>query len=234
MALYTISDLHLPLGVNKPMDIFGHEWSNYVCRLEENWQNVVKKDDYVVLAGDFSWATYIEQTLLDFEFLNRLNGIKFLLKGNHDYWWTTKKKLDEFVSANEFENINFIQNNSYLYNDIAICGSRLWQYPEKHGSNDDDARIYAREIARLKLSLDEAMTKKPSEILLFTHYPPVTVNNIENEFTELIKNYPVNECIYGHLHAASYKKAVEGIYSDVKYSLVSCDYRHFMPVKLRD
>jgi len=234
MALYAISDLHLPLGVDKPMDIFGREWENYVYRLEENWQNTIGVEDYVVLPGDFSWATYIEQAKADFEFLDRLNGIKFLLKGNHDYWWTTKKKLDEFIEGNNFKNIHFIQNNSYMYKDIAICGSRLWQYPERTVCTDEDIKIYSREICRLELSLEEAAGKNPSEIIMFTHYPPITRTNTDNEFTGLIKKYPVKECVFGHLHAASQKKAAEGMFGGVKYSLVSCDYRQFMPVKLRD
>lgn len=234
MALFTIADLHLPLGVDKPMDIFGKEWDNYVNRLYENWQNTIAPDDYIVLAGDFSWATYLEQAMADFDFLNKLNGIKFLIKGNHDYWWTTKKKLDEFILKNNFENIHFLQNNSFMYKDISICGSRLWQYPSAQTPDSDDCKIYSREISRLELSLNEALAHNPSEIIVFTHYPPITLNNTSNEFTELIKKYPVNECIYGHLHAASHKKAAEGIYSDVKYSLVSCDYRQFMPLKLRD
>ena len=234
MALYTISDLHLPLGVNKPMDIFSSEWDNYVNRLAVNWQNTVKPDDYVVLAGDFSWATYIEQAKPDFDFLNNLNGIKFLLKGNHDYWWTTKKKLDEFITKNNFSDIHFIQNNSYLYKDIAICGSRLWQYPEGANETEENVRIYNREICRLELSLNEAMKLSSKEIILFTHYPPITQSKTYNAFTELISKYPVSDCIYGHLHAASQKKAAEGTYNNVNYTLVSCDYRHFMPIKLRD
>lgn len=234
MALYTISDLHLPLGVDKPMDVFGSEWDNYVYRLRDNWQKTVKPEDYVILGGDFSWATYIEEAEKDFKFLNELNGIKFLLKGNHDYWWTTKKKLDEFILEKNFSDIHFIQNNTYLYKDIALCGSRLWQYPEGTNHTQDNLKIYNREICRLELSLNEAMKASPKEIILFTHYPPVTWQNTVNSFTELVSRYPVSECFYGHLHAASQKNAAEGVFNGVKYTLVSCDYMNFMPLKIRN
>ena len=123
MALYAIADLHLPLGIDKPMDIFGKKWQNYVERLKENWQRIVKEDDVVVIPGDFSWATYLEEATKDFEFLHSLNGKKLILKGNHDYWWTTKAKLDKFVQEHGFDDIEFIHNNSYMYENTAICGS---------------------------------------------------------------------------------------------------------------
>lgn len=232
MALYAIADLHLPLGVDKPMDIFGSEWDHYVDRLQENWQNTVRPDDTVVLPGDFSWATYLSESQADFEFLNRLNGIKILLKGNHDYWWTTKNKLDTFIEEKGYHNIHFLQNNSYLYKGKAICGTRGWIFPGWDGFSADDAKIYAREVQRLELSLKDAQKNNPDEEIVFTHYPPISKTCMENEFTRMMKKYGVKKCIYGHLHAASHKNAVQGNIGGIEYILVSGDYRQFQPLCL--
>ena len=154
MALYAIADLHLPLGIDKPMDIFGSAWENYVERLADNWQSSVKNDDTVILAGDFSWATYLEQSTKDFEYLHSLNGKKILLKGNHDYWWTTMNKLKEFTEKNNFSDITFMQNNSFKYEDIAICGTRGWIHPAWDNFGAEDRKIFDREVLRLELSLN--------------------------------------------------------------------------------
>lgn len=231
MALYAIADLHLPLGIDKPMNIFGKIWENYVSRLEENWQKTVSKEDTVVLAGDFSWATYLEESKKDFEFLNNLNGRKIMLKGNHDYWWGTLNKLNEFLADNGFSEIEFLQNNSFSYEDISICGSRGWTLPELKGSTED-LKIYQRELLRLELSLKSA--KNPEKIFVFTHFPPVMRDFCENEITELLKRYNVKKAIYGHIHSSGIKNAFEGVLDGVEYSLVSADYREFIPVKIAD
>lgn len=232
MALYTIADLHLPLGIDKPMDIFGKAWENYVERLADNWQSVVKQEDTVVIPGDFSWATYLEQSVKDFEYLDKLNGKKILLKGNHDYWWTTMNKLSEFVVKNEFKNINFLQNNSFMYENIAICGTRGWIHPAWANFNEDDRKIFDREVLRLELSLNNA--KECREIYVFTHYPPMSTALESNPFTEMMEKYPVTKCIYGHLHSASHRNAVEGNVNGIEYKLVSGDYIAFNPLKIHD
>lgn len=232
MALYTIADLHLPLGIDKPMDIFGKMWENYVERLADNWQSTVQKDDTVVLPGDFSWATYLEQSERDFEYLHKLNGKKILLKGNHDYWWTTMNKLREFTAKNGFDDVEFLQNNFFMYEDIAICGTRGWIHPEWDNFGEEDRKIFDREVLRLELSLRAA--GDAAEIYVFTHYPPMSVQCGSNEFTDLMKQYPVTKCIYGHLHAASHKNAVQGIIDGIEYKLVAGDYLQFQPYKLLD
>ncbi|MCX7715366.1 MAG: metallophosphoesterase [Clostridia bacterium] len=234
MSLYAISDLHLPLGVNKPMDIFGDSWRDYVERLEANWKMLIKENDYVVLPGDFSWAMYLEESMRDFEFINRLNGIKILLKGNHDYWWTTMNKLNTFIKEKSFKNIHFLHNNSYLYKDIAICGTRGWLYPDTGAASDEDEKIYAREAGRLEVSIQSALQSNPAEIIVFMHYPPISKSYMETPLTRIMQKYNVKRCIYGHLHAAAQKHAVEGMQGGIEYSLVSCDYRQFTPVKLCD
>ena len=231
MSLYAIADLHLPLGIDKPMDIFGKNWENYVNRLEENWQNTVSEGDTVVLAGDFSWATYLEESKKDFEFLSRLKGRKILLKGNHDYWWTTMGKLKNFILENGFSNIEFLQNNSFTYGDISICGTRGWTVPEL-GKTEEDKKIYDREIIRAELSLKSA--KNPENIIMFTHFPTVMQDFRENGMTGLLKKYGVKRSVFGHIHLSGVKNAFEGAENGVEYMLVSADYREFMPVKLAD
>lgn len=232
MALFTIADLHLPLGIDKPMDVFGRSWENYVERLEQNWQDCVAPDDTVVIPGDFSWATYIEQSRKDFEFLDRLNGIKILLKGNHDYWWTTMSKLNKFAS--QFKNISFLQNNAYMYQNTAICGTRGWTFPGGGTFSEEDAKIYSREIQRLELSLAAAKKMSPDNIIVFTHYPPLGKGNTDTEFVKTLQKWEVTECVYGHLHASSHQNAVEGYINGVNYRLVSGDYVQFKPVKLME
>lgn len=231
MALYAISDLHLPLGVDKPMDIFGRKWENYVERLRENWQSTIKPEDTVVLPGDFSWATYLEESKADFEFLHSLNGRKILLKGNHDYWWTTMNKLNCFIKENGLENIEFLQNNSFEYGDISICGSRGWNTPMGNMS-EEDRKIYEREIGRLELSVKAA--KNPENIIVFTHFPPILKDYRENELVDFLKTNNIKRCIFGHIHSSGVKNAVEGEVEGILYTLVSCDYREFMPVKIAD
>ena len=231
MALYAISDLHLPLGINKPMDIFGKKWENYVDRLYENWQNTVKKEDTVVLPGDFSWATYLEESKADFDFLNSLNGKKILFKGNHDYWWTTMNKMKKFVAENGYENIEFLQNNSFDYGNISICGSRGWNTPMGNMS-EDDQKIYDRELQRLDLSVKSA--KNPDNVIIFTHFPPILKDYRENAMVDFMKSNNIKSCIFGHIHSSGIRNAVEGNIDGINYTLVSCDYREFMPVQIAE
>ena len=234
MALYTISDLHLPIGINKPMDIFGGRWTNYVERLKTNWNNIITPEDTVVIGGDFSWATYLEESKPDFDFLEKLPGKKIILKGNHDYWWETMSKLNKFIKENGYNSVSFLQNNSFMYKDIAICGTRGWSYIGAGDASDEDKKIYERELGRLKLSIEHAKQKNPKEIIAFFHYPPIGLDFAQNGFTQIMKDNNINRCFYGHLHNVSYKIVAEGEHNGIKYMLVSCDYREFLPVKLCD
>lgn len=232
MALYTIADLHLPLSIDKPMDIFGKSWSGYVERLEFNWQRKIKDCDTVVLPGDISWATYLEQSERDFEFLHRLNGRKIILKGNHDYWWTTMNKLTSFAAERGFSDILFLQNNSFMYGKTAICGTRGWINPASDSFGEADGKIFARELQRLELSLKSA--SECDEIYVFTHYPPLPVTREENGFTEMMKTYGVSKCFYGHLHAASHRNAVNDTVNGIEYRLVSGDFLQFDPLLAKE
>lgn len=238
MSLYVMADLHLPLGINKPMDIFGHAWTNYVERIRENWQHVVKDGDTVVIPGDFSWATYLEESKKDFEFLCELSGRKILIKGNHDYWWSTMSKLNAFVKDNGFNDVHFMQNNTFVYNDIVLCGSRGWLHPSWDGFSAKDRKIFDREVLRMELSLKEArkhiMNGEAKEIYVFTHYPPTSVTGEDNELTMLLREYGVKKVMYGHLHGMAHKNAVSGEYNGMQYMLISADYLQFMPKKILD
>ena len=231
MSLFAIADLHLSLGEDKPMDIFAG-WDNYVERLTKNWNTLVTDDDTVMIAGDISWAMKLEQTYTDFKYIDDLPGKKIFLKGNHDYWWTTMNKLREFTAEHDFYDIEFLQNNSFMYEDVAICGTRGWINPGWDNFGSEDRKIFDREVLRLELSLNSV--KECNEIYVFTHYPPMPVSLKENEFVQMMKKYPVTKCIYGHLHAAAHRNAVEGTINGIEYKLVSGDYLGFDPIKLHD
>jgi len=230
--LFAIADLHLPLGIDKPMNVFGSAWDNYVERLADNWQSVVGENDIVVMPGDFSWATYLEQSVKDFEFLERLNGRKILSKGNHDYWWTTMGKLNAFKEKHGFKSIEFMQNNCLMYNDTAICGTRGWIHPAWDGFDEGDRKIFDREVIRAELSLKAA--GECGDKVFFTHYPVSSSRLEANAMTELLKRYGVKEIVYGHLHGAAHRYAVTGEHDGVMYRLVSADYVQFMPQLIRD
>lgn len=223
MALFSISDLHLSFGTDKPMDIFGKNWENYENRLAENWNGNIGKDDVVIVNGDNSWATYLKDTFLDFKFINELNGKKLLLKGNHDYWWTTMNKQNEWCKSNGFDTIHFLHNNFYMYKDIAVCGTRGWQMS---GCGDDDKRVYKRELARLENSLALASRENPARIISAMHYPP------DDGFKEILKKYNVTLCLFGHFHAQGFKDYEDYFEDGIFYKLVSCDFLKFNPYKI--
>ena len=233
MALFAIADMHLPLGINKPMNIFGKNWDNYVERLEENWKAAVSAEDTVLIAGDFSWATYLEESKKDFEFLRGLPGKKIMLKGNHDYWWGTLNKMYGFLEENGFSDIHFLQNNSFTYKDISICGTRGWNLPCIKNT-DEDKKIFKRELLRLEMSLKSA--ENPENIIVFTHFPTVLKNCTSNELTELLKKYGVRMSVFGHIHTSmpALSNVFEGVEEGIEYILVSADFREFVPLKIAE
>jgi len=235
MALYAISDLHLSLSVDKPMDIFGDKWNNYMELIRQNWLKEISDEDYVLIPGDVSWATYLEQSYKDFEYISNLPGIKIISKGNHDYWWTTLSKLNKYIKSNNFQNIMFLHNNCISYKNVVICGTRGWNCPDSDGFSQEDEKIYLRELQRLELSLAQSRAYNADVIVAALHYPPVNKNKDMNSgFVELLKKYNVKVCIYGHLHGDSHKNALVGEYDGIMYHLVACDYLNFKPLKLFD
>ena len=229
MSLFAIADLHLSLGVDKPMDVF-RGWDDYVGRLKTNWERLITDDDTVVIAGDISWAMKLEECVEDFSFINSLPGRKLLLKGNHDYWWQTKKKIDDFLLANGFDTIRILFNNAYEADGKAICGTRGWYY-DKEG--DHDIKVINREIGRLRLSYNEAV-KLNKPIVAFLHYPPVYGDIECKEIMDALTELGITECYYGHLHGErTHKNAVTGMYKGINFHLIACDYTRFVPVSVR-
>ncbi len=230
MAIYTIADLHLSFSTDKPMDIFGQNWKNYEEKIKQDWQSKVKPEDTVILPGDFSWAMYLDETERDFQFINNLPGKKILLKGNHDYWWTTVTSMRRYIKENNFENIDFLYNNSYEIEDRIIVGTRGWTLSEEQ----EDIRLTKREVDRLELSIKYGISKygEDKEIICFLHYPPVTQKYVNTDYIELMKKYNIRRCFYGHLHANSIQDAVEGNVNGIELKLVSSDGLNFKLVKI--
>lgn len=232
MALFAISDLHLSFGTNKPMDIFGVEWEGYIEKIKENWWKMITEKDWVLIPGDISWATYLEDTREDFDFLNSLPGTKVILKGNHDYWWGTVTKMRKFFEANGFDTIKILHNNCYIYDEWAICGTRGWSNCDKGSADENNSKIFAREVNRLKLSLQEAKKNKIKKIIVGLHFPPFDYKNPESEFIRVMREYNVEICIYGHLHSSAFNIAKEGYIDGIYYKLVSSDYLNFKPYRI--
>ena len=234
MAIYTIGDLHLSFHENKPMSIFGENWEGHEEKIKKDWTKKVQENDLVVIPGDFSWSTYLKDTVQDFDYLNKLPGKKLLLKGNHDYWWTTVTSMRNFVQENYFENIDFLYNNSYEYENYIICGTRGWSSTE----DGEDKKLLKREALRLELSLQDGIKNygKEKEILVFMHYPPINNSNLiqneTNDFIRIMQKYNVKRCYYGHLHSNSIQEAVEGKHFGIDFKLVSADGVDFKLVKI--
>ncbi len=229
MSLFTIGDLHLSFGHSKPMDVFPG-WSNYTDRLRKNWMNIVSDNDTVVIPGDISWAMKLNDTIEDFKFINELPGKKIILKGNHDYWWTTRKKMDEFLICNSFDSIKILFNCAYKVDGFAICGTRGWFYDAEA---DEDKKILNREVGRLKTSIDAAV-KLGGEIIAFLHYPPVYANDEYSEILELLIDNNIKKCYYGHIHGAlAHKKAITGLYKGIDFKMISGDFINFVPILVR-
>lgn len=225
MAIFTIADLHLSFNTNKPMNVFGTNWDNYEEKIKQDWIKKVKNTDLVVLPGDFSWAMYLEETTKDFEFINKLPGQKILLKGNHDYWWSTVTSMRKFMKEKNFKNIDFLINNSYEYENIIIAGTRGWALSDE----EEDKRLTKRETNRLELSIKKGIEEfgEDKEIIIFMHYPPITKNYMNTKYIEIMKKYNVKKCYYGHLHANSIQEAIEGNIGGIEFKLVSADSLNF-------
>lgn len=229
MSLFAIADLHLSLGTDKPMDVF-EGWQGYTEKLKKNWQAIVKEDDTVVIAGDISWAMKLEDTVSDFAFIHALPGQKLIFKGNHDYWWTTKKKMDAFLALQDFHSIRIVHNNAVAVDDCAVCGTRGWLY---HSETDEDKKIVSREVGRLNASIDDAVRQGVKPIV-FLHYPPVYDGAECSEILDVLKARGITECYFGHIHGSqAARRAVTGEYSGIKMHLVSCDYVGFTPILVR-
>ncbi|HIT30662.1 MAG TPA: metallophosphoesterase [Candidatus Scatomorpha stercoravium] len=229
MALYAIGDLHLSLGSDKPMDVFGGRWSGYVDKLREGFAGLTEEDT-TVLCGDLSWGMSLAEAREDFLFIDRLPGRKIVLKGNHDYWWSTASAAYKFFAANGISTIEILNNNCLLYGETALCGTRGWFYEEERGS-EHDRKIMLRELGRLEASLKAAGER---EKIAFLHYPPKFAAYECPEILEMLGRYGVKECYYGHIHGKGCSAAFRGVKNGVKYELVSADQLMFRPLRVRD
>lgn len=234
MAIYAISDLHLSFGTNKPMNIFGEMWNGYEKKIKENWMKKVKDEDTVIIPGDISWGIDFNEALEDFKFVDSLPGKKIFLRGNHDYYFSTKTKVEKFLKDNNLSTLKVLHNNTFLVEDYIICGARGWGRTENNDAATDK-KIITREEGRLRLSLEQGKKLKSEllekgikkDILVALHFPPFI-----GKFENIMKEYDVKKCIYGHLHGYGHTMIKEGIIDDIEYKMVSCDYTKFDLVKL--
>lgn len=225
MSIYAISDLHLSLGVNKPMDIF-EGWNNYIERLKSDWTEKISANDTIVIAGDISWGMNFEESYEDFKFIDSLPGNKLLIKGNHDYWWSTKNKIENFFKNNNFNSLSLVYNSAVLVENYCICGTRGWMC---NSDDKNNKKIYFREMGRLRASLDAAK-KLGGEPLVFLHYPPVYNFEESEEIINILIERKVKKCYYGHIHGSGADKKVKsGNYKGIDFNLISCDYLKFCP-----
>lgn len=227
MALYALGDTHLSLTTNKPMDIFGPAWQNYVSRLKDGFSELTE-DDVTVLCGDLSWGMDLEEAREDFLFLHSLPGKKIILKGNHDYWWSTASKAKRFFEENGIDSLEILHNNCFFYGDAAICGTRGWFYEEETGTAHDK-KIMDRELGRLETSLKAA---GEAEKYVFLHYPPKYGSYECAEILDLLERYGVCRCYSGHIHGRSLRNIFEGSRGPVEFKTVSADYLGFVPFKV--
>lgn len=223
MRVFAISDLHLPFGKNKPMDIFGG-WDNYTDRIYENWQKIVSDEDTVVLPGDLSWTLKLEEAFPDFKFLHKLNGKKIIIKGNHDYWWSTVTKIEAFLSEHSFNDIYILHNNAFKIGDMVICGTRGWVYD---GTSEFDEKVVLREAARLETSIKKGL-ELGGNIKVFLHYPFVFGDAICQEIYSVLKKYEIKDIYFGHIHGYGRTKIVTE-YDGIILHNVSSDLISFTP-----
>ncbi len=237
MSVYVMADLHLATACRekKSMEVFGSRWKDYENKIKKNWTKIINEDDTVIIPGDISWATSLDECVSDFSFINSLPGKKIFGKGNHDYWWSTISKMKRFNEENRFDTISFLYNEATIVEDFIITGTRGW-FPDmenpKIPENSDYDKLINRESARLKLGLEEAKKLRESnpdkEILVFLHFPPIWKDCAIKQFTSIIESYGIKRCYFGHIHA-SYNAEPFFEYNGVEYILISADFINFVP-----
>lgn len=241
MALYALSDLHLSNSItNKPMDVFGPAWENHMSRIKENWSDIVKPEDSVLIPGDISWATYLEDCAPDFEYIQNLPGTKYIVRGNHDYWWATKAKIEKYLTNNGFDSIKIIQNEAVVIEDNVVTGTRGWILPsDSKFKEQPDRKIYDREVLRLQICLSELTKADPDHTLrriVMFHFPPVLPSDLNSELIKSVIASDVDLCLYGHLHGLGFKNLVEGkvelLEKSTELKCVSGDFLKFKPLSL--
>lgn len=222
MSIFMIGDLHLSIACDKPMDIFPG-WQNYVSEITKSWSSQVSDNDTVVLAGDISWGMSLDQAGADFDYIDSLPGKKVILKGNHDYWWNSRRKMEEFFENRGLNTLTILHNSCVAVEDIAICGTRGWMLED---GTPHDQKVTAREEGRLKVSLEAAKSLSLQPVV-FLHYPPIFGDNLSGGIIDLLREYGVKHCFYGHLHGAACLQAFEGEYLGIEFALISADHLRF-------
>lgn len=231
MKIFAISDLHLTFQCEKPMDVFGENWVNYEQRIMDNWNACVNDCDIGIIAGDISWAMRMAETEKDFEFINKLKGTKIIIRGNHDYWWSTITKVRESLPVNTIA----LQNDSVKIGNVVFCGTRGWKVPERYQKQSgEDKKIFDREVLRFEMSLQDAKKKmaEGDRIIAIIHYPPFNSMRDDSPFTALCDKYGVKVCVYGHLHGKQARAESLTLKNNVKYYLTSCDQVEFKMVEV--
>ncbi len=223
--IYAISDLHLDYTKEKDMSVFGDSWKDYEERIFEHW-DVVGKDDLVLISGDTSWAMTIEEAKIDLDRIDKLKGQKIIIKGNHDYWWTSLSKIKSLG----LESVIFLQNDAYVYGTTRICGTRGWISRDDKDFTDHDEKVFKRELMRLELSLKHKLDKSFDKTIVMMHYPPFDKNNKPNEFEQIFKKYGVDKVIYGHIHGKYAEYMPEGLINGIEYYCTSADKLEFKPI----
>jgi len=242
MSVFVIADTHLSLSGNKSMEFFKGRWNGYVDKLEKNWNSIVSGSDSVIIAGDISWGLDFSESEKDFAFINEnLNGFKYIIKGNHDYWWTTLTKMNNWLDGKSFDKIKIVNNNAYLCENIIICGTRGWFVGGEDGedgvSEEEkfNQKILKREVNRLALSIQEAKKIKLEnpgcEIIAFIHYPPVYGDYVCDEIVDLLEKEEIKKCYFGHIHNVN-ECRIRKKYRDINFGIVSADYLKFTPMKI--
>lgn len=224
--LYTIGDLHLSFAANKPMDVFGGAWDGYIAKIERGL-SVLTDADTLILAGDTSWGMSLQEALADFLFLERFPCKKLLLKGNHDYFWDTASKMKRFFGENGINSLDILHNNAFMYDGAAICGTRGWFYEEECGG---EHKMILREVGRLRASLDAGRKLTDGELIVFLHYPPLYEGYRCDPLVDVLREYGVRRCYFGHLHGHARSRVIEGLYGGIEYRLISADHLDFCPV----
>lgn len=221
MKVFAISDLHLSGHTPKPMSIFGEHWKGHWDKIRLDWKGRVDKNDVVLIPGDISWAMTLDEATVDLNEIGELPGKKIIIRGNHDYWWSSISRVRETVDPS----IIPLQNNSIKYRNIWFCGTRGWPSPGSREYSEHDEKIFNRELIRLELSLKSV--KDGDSIVVLMHYPPFNDRGEATEFIELMQNYRVKHVAFGHLHGDSLKNVIEGYIEGINFHLVSCDYLEF-------
>lgn len=231
MRVFAIGDLHLPGGTAKTMDRFGEHWRGHDRKIFDAWQHTVRSDDLVLVVGDTSWATHLDAALPDLQRIGQMPGLKLLVKGNHDYWWETRSKMVRVLHPS----INIIHASSIIVNRIAVAGTRGWICPEDSTFREEDAKIYEREVGRLRMALKSLHGREGDfdALIVALHYPPISGRHQSSGFTEIIDEYGAAACVYGHLHGDDIRSALTGIRKRTRYYLVSADAAGFCPAEIK-